>query len=428
MRNIWFVLSLNSLAFCVNFILWTLLAIVGIQLKEELSLSQTQHSLLLAMPFLTATLFRIPMDMLAERFSGRAILSLQLSLMAIPCYLFSVAEEYWQTLILASLLGFGGATFCLGISFASKYFPERQQGLALAIFSAGIFGLLLTYLLVAPLSLAYGWRFTLKSLSVGILFFALLYALLTLPVKLPKVKLNGTTLRTRFKHIGNIRVWRFGLYYFFVFGCFMATALWLPYLYMITFELNLLDAGFASLCFAIPTIIGRKISLILSEKYSATFINWSVFWTCMACLFFLSFPSTSIIIHGVEREISLTITLNIYLFSTLIGLMGFAMGVGTSSVYRLISKYYPSNLHGISCLVSSIGVSGGFVMLVLYGFLLDLTAIPSSCFILLYIVLGSCMIWMYYAIKRDEFEYRIKKAIDSNFLDTGENPFQNPKI
>ena len=423
MANIWFVLAFNTLAFGVNFFLWTMLAVIGFEFKDKFALSVTQFSFLLATPFVTASLLRIPIDMLAERFSGRLIQTLQLVVVAFPCWGLSTAENYWQLIIWAALLGVSGATFCLGISFASKYFPQAKQGLALAMYSAGVLGLVFTLVALPDLLARLGVTTLLSYSAVFTLVFAGVYAALTLTRKLPRVELPETSLRARFAHIKSIRVWRFGLYYFFVFGCFMATALWLPYVYQVKYGLSIEASALYSLWLVIPTILGRKLALVIAEKYTATTINWSVFWTSIVCLFFLSFPSTSISIHGIDRVIHLDIKMSIAIFSALLAVMGLAMGVGTSSVYRLISKYFPSNRHGISCLVSSIGALGGFVLLALFGLLLDVTSIITSCFILLYIVLGSCMIWMYYAIKRDELDQRVKQALDSNFLQRGKDPF-----
>ena len=47
------VLSMNTLAFTVNFAVWTMFSVIGIKIKGELGLSNTEFGLLVATPILT---------------------------------------------------------------------------------------------------------------------------------------------------------------------------------------------------------------------------------------------------------------------------------------------------------------------------------------------------------------------------------------
>jgi NNP family nitrate/nitrite transporter-like MFS transporter len=66
--------------------------------------------------------------------------------------------------------------------------------------------------------------------------------------------------------------------------------------------------------------------------------------------------------------------------------------------------------------VAAIGALGGFSLPILFGVAADLTGIRSSCFMLLYGVLGGCMVLMFYAIKLDEFRHRLDQARADDFL------------
>ena len=46
----------------------------------------------------------------------------------------------------------------------------------------------------------------------------------------------------------DVRVWRFGLAYYFVFGAFVALALWLPKYYVGEYGLPLATAAFLTIC------------------------------------------------------------------------------------------------------------------------------------------------------------------------------------
>ncbi len=45
------VLSMNTLAFTVNFAVWTMFSVIGIKIKGELGLSETEFGLLIATPY-----------------------------------------------------------------------------------------------------------------------------------------------------------------------------------------------------------------------------------------------------------------------------------------------------------------------------------------------------------------------------------------
>ncbi len=54
-RALW----LSTIAFTVCFAVWTIFAIIGIQIKQDLGLSETQFGLLVGTPILTGSLIRL---------------------------------------------------------------------------------------------------------------------------------------------------------------------------------------------------------------------------------------------------------------------------------------------------------------------------------------------------------------------------------
>ena len=47
------VLAMNTLAFTVNFAVWTMFSVIGIKIKDELGLNETEFGLLVATPILS---------------------------------------------------------------------------------------------------------------------------------------------------------------------------------------------------------------------------------------------------------------------------------------------------------------------------------------------------------------------------------------
>jgi NNP family nitrate/nitrite transporter-like MFS transporter len=64
----------------------------------------------------------------------------------------------------------------------------------------------------------------------------------------------------------NVQVWRFSLYYFFVFGGFVALALWLPRYLIGVYGLDITTAGMIGAAYSIPARCSR-LRRALSDKY-----------------------------------------------------------------------------------------------------------------------------------------------------------------
>ena len=60
-RKQYSVLTMNTLAFTVNFAIWTMFSVIGIRIKSELGLNETEFGLLVATPILTGSLIRLPL-------------------------------------------------------------------------------------------------------------------------------------------------------------------------------------------------------------------------------------------------------------------------------------------------------------------------------------------------------------------------------
>ncbi len=408
------VLALSTLAFAANFAVWTVFAVIGVKIKANLGLNETQFGILVATPILTGSLTRLPLGILTDRYGGRPVFLVQMLVTAAATFGLAFATEYWHFLATGLCVGLAGGSFAIGIAYTSAWFEKERQGTAMGIFGAGNAGAAITNLAAPIILVAYGWQMVPKVYAVALVAIAVLFWLFTYddPAH-AKRRASGQhlALKDQLAPLKNLQVWRFGLYYFFVFGGFVALALWLPKYYVTEYSLDLKTASFITLLFTLPSGVIRALGGWASDRYGARVVNWSVFWTCLVALFLLSYPQTTMIIHGIKGDVHLSVGLGVWTFTALVFIVGIAMGIGKASVYRLIADYYPDNVGSVGGMVGVIGGLGGFSLPIIFGVAADLIGVRSSCFMVLFTLVAASMIWMYFAIR----ELEARKQLQAKF-------------
>src|SRR5689334_6866139 len=215
-------LGLSTTAFTVCFAVWTIFSIIGVALKDKLGLSETQFGLLIGTPVLTGSLIRIVLGVWTDRHGGRLVYTLTMLAAAIATALLALAQSYEQLLIAALGVGIAGGSFAVGVAYVSRFFPAARQGTALGIFGVGNIGASVTKFVAPSVLIAWGWQ------SVALIWAAVLAVMAVIfwvlseddPV-LKQRRITGTPARSfiaEFAPLKDLRVWRFGLYYFFAFG------------------------------------------------------------------------------------------------------------------------------------------------------------------------------------------------------------------
>src|SRR6476660_2643904 len=94
-RALW----LSTIAFTVCFAVWTIFAIIGIRIKEELGLNETQFGLLVGTPILTGSLIRLALGIWTDQYGGRLVYALVMLSAAAATFLLSYAHTYPQVLL-----------------------------------------------------------------------------------------------------------------------------------------------------------------------------------------------------------------------------------------------------------------------------------------------------------------------------------------
>ena len=463
-------LFLSTIAFLICFACWVINGVLITYLVTAgiFSFSRAEIGWLLAVPFLTGSITRVPLGVLTDLYGGRIVLTLVMLTSAIPLFLVSQAETYGH--FLAAGLGFGlaGGGFSVGVGYVAAWFKKEHQGTALGVFGMGNAGAALTTL-VAPLLLVWltdagaapeGWRALPKVYAVVLVAAAVVFFAFTRE----RVEVSsGQSIAERMAPLKSMRVWRFGAYYFLVFGGFVAIAQWLiPYTVNV-YHVSIVTAGLLASLFSLPSGAIRAIGGWLSDRFGARFVMYWVFLVSALCCVFLAIPRMDIDSPGagvtatragtVERVTSDTIVVagitypltppiaqkpaaldtgsmwlpritasqepvvapgdrvskgqllargntniyypaNLWLFAFFVLVFGIATGIGKSGVYKFIPEYFPGNVGTVAGMVGLLGALGGFVLPPVFGYLLDVTGVWATCWLLLGVIGVACLIWM----------------------------------
>lgn len=396
-------LWMSTIAFTVCFAVWTIFAIIGIRIKQELGLNETQFGLLVGTPILTGSLIRILLGVWTDQYGGRLVYTVTMLSAAVATYLLTWATTYPQTLVAALGVGIAGGSFAVGVAYVSRWYPASKQGIALGIFGAGNVGAAVTKFCAPFVLVAYGWQTTAKVWALAIAVMAVIFWLTTSDDPVLKArKARGEKPRSAWLELTplkNIQVWRFALYYFFVFGAFVALSLWLPRYLIGVYGLDIKTAGMFAAAYSIPASIFRAYGGHLSDKYGARRVMYWTFLVSIATTFILSYPPTTYTVQTTHGLVTFNFSIGITGFTVLVFVLGFFMSLGKAAVFKHIPVYYPNNVGAVGGLVGMIGGLGGFVLPIAFGMLNDLTGIWTSCFMLLFLVAGVSLIWMHLAIR-----------------------------
>jgi NNP family nitrate/nitrite transporter-like MFS transporter len=401
-RALW----LSTIAFTTCFAVWMIFSIIGIQIKKDLGLNDTEFGLLIATPVLSGSLLRIFLGVWADQLGGRKVLTAVMLAGAAATWMLTHAQTYPQFLIAALGVGIAGSSFSVGVAYVSKWFPPEKQGTALGIFGAGNIGSAVTKLLAPMVMVAAGWTMVAKVWAVGLAVMAILYFLFTQEdpslEQRRKAGVKPMPFAEQMAPLKNLQVWRFALYYFFVFGGFVSLALWLPRYLIGAYGMDVAHAGMLAACYSIPASLFRVVGGWMSDKLGARKVMYWTFGVSVICCFLLAYPDTQYVVKGIKGDVTFHLAIGVVPFTVLVFVLGFFMSLGKAAVYKHIPVYYPQYVGSVGGVVGMIGGLGGFVLPIAFGALNDLTGIWTSCFMLLFVVVASALAWMHFAIRRME--------------------------
>jgi NNP family nitrate/nitrite transporter-like MFS transporter len=391
-RALW----MSTLAFTVCFAVWTIFSIIGVRIKDELGLSETEFGILLGMPILTGSLVRLVLGIWTERYGGRLVYTATMLAAMAATFLLSFATTYAQMLLAGLGVGLAGGSFAVGVAYVSPFFPAERQGTALGIFGAGNMGAAVTKFLAPFVLLAWGWQAVAQvwALSIGLMAVVFWFTTADDPQFQARKthKVPPRRFLAEFAPLRKAQVWRFALYYFFAFGGFVALALWLPRYLVGVYGFDLKTAGLVAAGYSIPGSIFRAYGGVLSDRLGARKVMYLTMIVSAMATLVLAMPA------GGTAAVPFAITPTVFLAVAFV--LGFVMSLGKAAVYKHIPAYYPDSVGAVGGIVGMIGGLGGFVLPIAFGALKDLTGLWSSCFLLLFAIVLLSLALMQRAVRK----------------------------
>ncbi|MBS1715575.1 MAG: NarK/NasA family nitrate transporter [Armatimonadetes bacterium] len=300
------ILFMNTLAFTVCFAVWTLYGVLITFLVDNqvLVADKAKIGWLIGIPVLSGSLLRLPVGMLTERFGGKPVTIGVMLFSAVSVYLTSFAETFGQFMLGGLAFGTAGSAFAVGIAYTSVWFPKKSQGTALGVFGVGNAGSAFTTL-AAPTLLATftkggtvieGWRALPQVYGAALVVMTLVFAMTT--QNRTDKDASAKSAVQMLAPLRDVRVWRFGLYYFLVFGAFVALAQWLVPYYLNVYGVSLAVAGAMASAFSLPSGVVRALGGWASDRFGARATMYWVLGSCAVLFALLVAPRMEILSPG----------------------------------------------------------------------------------------------------------------------------------
>ncbi|MFC3282046.1 MFS transporter [Litchfieldella rifensis] len=394
------VLTANTFAFTMCFMVWTMFGEIGVPIAEKLSLSDTQFGVLAALPILTGSLVRLPLGALTDRYGGRPVFML-LMLATVPAiWAVQFATQYWQLLALGTVVGLAGGGFSVGITYTAKWFERDRQGLAMGIFGAGNAGAAVTKYIAPTVIIVLGWQAVPNLYAAIMLITALIFWFFTFTNPTHRQQ-ERPALRDQLRVLNDPKIWKYCQYYSVMFGGYVGVSLWLTRYYMQEYGMGIQLAALVATIFVLPSGVIRAFGGWLSDRFGAHAVTWSCMWASLMALFVMSYPHTHYAIQAVDgSRLEFSFGVPIWLFTFALFVVGISWGIGKASVFKYLSNEYDRNLGLVSGIVGLAGGMGGFLLPIMFGALVDVTGIATSVWMLCFGVTLVSIVWMWWTERR----------------------------
>lgn len=366
----------TTLGFFFGFAAVSLYGPTAIKFKEAMDLTPAMMGLLVAIPALSGSLLRIPFGAWVDTTGGKKpfLILLILSMIGLGgvtlllniTYPDKMHGLYGLILFLGFLSGAGIATFSVGIAQTSYWFPKKKQGMALGAYAGlgnlapGVFSLILPFYLQSFgfISAYFAWF---MFLLIGTIVYALVgqntYYFQFKEAGKPEEESRrlAKELGQEMFPAGNVKdslinsakvknTWALVALYFTTFGGFIGLTAWFPIYWSQFHDFSLTKAGLFTAIFSLMASVIRVFGGKLADKAGGEKVSLISLLLVLVASIFLSLA------HSVL----------IGFFSVI--LLAVGMGVNNAAVFKLVPDYVPKAIGGAAGWIGGLGAFGGFVI------------------------------------------------------------------
>lgn len=356
----------SFLYFDISFMIWVLLGALGVYITKDFGLSPAEKGLIVAIPILGGSFFRIVLGFLTDRIGPRKTSIGGMLVTMIPLFwgwLFgeSLAELY----LIGILLGVAGASFAAALPMASRWYPPHLQGLAMGIAGAGNSGTLFATLFGPRIAESIGWHNVMGLALIPLTIVFVIYILIAKDApSQPPVK----PLKEYFTVFKIADTWYFCILYSVTFGGFVGFTSFLSIFFVDEYGLTRIRAGeFVTLC-VIAGSFFRPVGGFIADKIGGVKLLMFLFIGLTLCMFGISF---------------------LYSFSTVMILLFIGMlflGMGNGAVFQLVPQRFSKEIGFITGIVGAAGGVGGFLVPNILGTLKQITGTYATGFLVFSVI------------------------------------------
>jgi len=366
----------TTLGFFFGFAAVSLYGPTAIKFKEAMDLTPAMMGLLVAIPALSGSLLRIPFGAWVDTTGGKKPFLILLILSVIGLggvtmllnlsYPEKMHGLYGLILFLGFLSGAGIATFSVGIAQTSYWFPKKKQGMALGTYAGlgnlapGVFSLILPFYLQSFgfISAYFAWFLF---LVIGTIVYAFVgqntyYFQFRKAGKTDKESRRmATELGQEMFPSGNVKdslinsakvrnTWALVALYFTTFGGFIGLTAWFPIYWSQLHDFSVIKAGILTAVFSLTASVLRVYGGKIADKSGGEKVSLISLIIVLVASIILSFTQSVII--GFLAVLLLAI----------------GMGINNGAVFKLVPDYVPKAVGGASGWIGGLGAFGGFAI------------------------------------------------------------------
>lgn len=336
----------------VSFMVWLIFGALAVAIGEDLHLTATQQSLLVALPLLSGALLRIVAGWACDWYGARrtGLLVLGLQLIAVIWAALD-GTQYVELLGMAILLGAGGASFAVAMPVASRAYPAAHQGLVLGLVASGNIGTVLVLLLAPRWEGQWGWHGACGVMAIPILVAIGLFARVVREELPARSAGGGAWWQQAWGMVHVPSVYWLCLVYGITFGGFVGLTSFLPVLLHDQYGSDPIVGGaLAALCGLTGSLI-RPVGGYVADRWGGLPVLAGVL---IALALMTAFAGSLPALPWLASLLMVTIAV---------------MGFGNGVIFQIVSEWFPKDIGLASGLVGAAGGIGGFFVPIGFGLL-----------------------------------------------------------